>query len=87
MDVRDCPLTCSSVSHHTNSSDGQQSSKRLRDLIVKTRLSDFLDEDSVCLLGNFDLLPCDWAKNADSKTWSWEGMSANQMGGNAEQSA
>ena len=70
-----CPL----ISHDTDSFHRQQDRERLANLIIQTCISDLLDVDSVCLLKNFDLLPCDRPKNPDSKTGTGERMSLHKV--------
>jgi hypothetical protein len=57
----------------------------LRDLVVKTSSSDLLNVDLIGVLQNLDLFSGNFTENSNGKTWSREGVSADQMGGNVEE--
>ena len=55
------------------------SSKRLADLVIKTRLADLVNVDLVRLLEDLDLVASDRTKNADCKTRAGEGVALYEM--------
>jgi hypothetical protein len=57
----------------------------LRDLVVKTSSSDLLNVDLIGVLQNLDLFSGNFTENSNGKTGSREGVSADQMGGNVEE--
>jgi hypothetical protein len=75
------------ITHHTDGLDRQQSHKRLTDLVVQSGRSNFLNVDVVGLLKNLDLLAGDLAEDADGKTGAGEGVAADEVGGDIEESA
>lgn len=73
------------VSRDSDRLDRQQRRERLRDLVVQTSGSDLLDVDGVGLLEEGDLLSVDRSQDSDRETGSGEGVSADEVGGDAEE--
>lgn len=72
---------------HSDGLDGQQGSKGLTDLVVQSSNPDLLDEDRVGVLSDLDLRGGDLSEDTDSETWSREGVTTDQVGGNVEESS
>lgn len=75
------------VTSNTNRLHRQQRHEGLRDLVVQARSSDLLDVDVVRVLQNGDLITGDLSQDSDGKTRSGEGVSSDELGWDAEQSA
>lgn len=74
------------ITLHSDSLDRQERDKRLRDVVVQPGLPDLFDVDDVGGLEDGDLFPGDFAKDSDSETRTREGVTADEVGGNVEQS-
>jgi hypothetical protein len=75
------------VTGNTDSFDGKESGERLRDLVVQAGSSDLLDVDGVGLLEEGDLVARDGSEDSDGESRSGEGVSANEVLGDVEQSS
>lgn len=75
------------VTHHTDGFDRKKNRERLADLVIKSSGANLLDVNVVGLLQNFDLVAGDRTENTDSETWAWEGVTANEVGGDAKETA
>jgi hypothetical protein len=71
------------VSHDTDGLDGQQSRKRLADLVVQARSSDLFDEDVVCLSCDGYLLTGHLAQDTDSDSRTRERVAHHKVVGDA----
>ena len=71
------------VSHDTDGLDGQQSRKRLADLVVQARSSDLFDEDVVCLSCDGYLLTGHLAQDTDSDSRTRERVAHYKVVGDA----
>ena len=74
------------VTLNTNGLDRQQGNESLRDLIVQTSSSNFLNVDLVGVLQDLNLFTRDFAKDSNSETGTREGVSADQVSRNVEKS-
>lgn len=70
-------VICPRVTSNTNGLDRQEGNKGLRDLIVQTSSTNFLNVNVVGVLEDRDLLASDLAENSDSETRTGERVSAD----------
>jgi hypothetical protein len=74
------------VALHSDSLDGQERDKRLRDVVVQPGLPDLFDVDDVGGLEDGDLFPGNFTEDSDGETRAGEGVTADEVGGNIKQS-
>jgi len=75
------------ISGNTDRLDRQQCHERLRDLVVQAGGSNLLDVNVVCVLQDGDLIARHLSEDSDGETRSREGVSSDELSGDAEQSA
>jgi len=80
-------LISPAITLHTNSLHGEESSESLSDIVVEASSADLIDEDLVGVLSNLDLRGVDLAENADGESWAGEGVTADEVGGDVEETA
>lgn len=79
-------VVCTGIAGYADGLDGQEGDKGLGNLVIQTCGPDFLNVDIVGVLENLDLVPSDFAEDSDGEAWSWEGMTADEVGRNVEES-
>src|ERR1700722_2967961 len=72
------------VAHHPDGADRRQNREVLPDRPVEAGLFDLVEDDRVRLAKRVGALLGDLADDADTEAWTWEGLTPNHLGRQAE---